>query len=114
MSPLSKAMERRSSNRPLPWNQVTLLALKSDATPPVICLTTAAFHSFATAKSSVGSPVTTPSFGSISFAAWRAWAVDTHAFVGMQPTRRHVPPSSASRSTQATRAPSCAARIAAV
>ena len=93
---------------------MTLFALKSDATPPVICLTTAAFHSFAAAKSSFGSPVTTPSLGSISRAAWSACAVDTHAFVGMQPTRRHVPPSSASRSTHATRAPSCAARIAAV
>ena len=114
MSPLSNANERASSNLPLPWNQVTLFALKSDATPPVICFTTAAFHSFAFAKSRAGSPVTTPSFGSISFAAWSAWAVETQAFVGMQPTRRHVPPSSASRSTQATRAPSCAARIAAV
>ena len=41
-------------------------------------------------------------------------AVCTHALVGMQPTRRQVPPSSGSFSTQATRAPSCAARIAAV
>src|SRR5438045_2880636 len=41
-------------------------------------------------------------------------AVCTHAFVGMQPTRRHVPPSSGSFSTHTTFAPSCAARIAAV
>ena len=41
ISPLSKAIERASSKRPLPWNQVTLFALKSEATPPVICLTTA-------------------------------------------------------------------------
>ena len=114
ISPLSKAKERASSKRALPWNQVTLLALKSEATPPVICLTTCAFHSFAWAKSSSGSPPTTPSFGFTSRAAWSACAVDTQAFVGMHPTRRHVPPSSASRSTQATRAPSCAARIAAV
>ena len=62
ISPLSNANERASSKRPLPWNHVTLFALKSDATPPVICLTTAAFHSFA-AKSSSGSPVTTPAWG---------------------------------------------------
>src|SRR3954469_10983422 len=41
-------------------------------------------------------------------------AVCTHAFVGMQPTRRQVPPSSGSFSMQTTFAPSCAARIAAV
>ena len=39
-------------------------------------------------------------------------AVCTHAFVGMQPTRRHVPPSSGSFSMQTVLAPSCAARIA--
>jgi hypothetical protein len=32
----------------------------------------------------------------------------------MQPTRRHVPPSSGSLSMQTARAPSCAARMAAV
>ena len=51
-SPVSNAIERASSNRPAPWNQVTPLALKSEATPPVICFTTAAFHSLACAKSS--------------------------------------------------------------
>jgi hypothetical protein len=113
-SPLSNAKERASSKRALPWNEVTLFALKSDATPPVICFTTCAFHSLAAAKSSSGFAVRTPSFALISRAAWSACAVDTQAFVGMQPMRRHVPPSSASRSTHATRAPSCAARIAAV
>src|SRR4029079_15667676 len=100
--------------RALPSSHVTLFALKSDATPPVICLTTCAFHSFALAKSSWGSAAVTPSFGLISRAAWSACAVETQAFVGMQPTRRQVPPSSLSRSTHTTRAPSCAARIAAV
>jgi hypothetical protein len=99
---------------PVPLTHSTPFALKSDAMPPVICLTTPSFHSFAFPKSSCGSPATTPSFGSISRATCSACAVWTHALVGMQPTRRQVPPSSGSFSTQATRAPSCAARIAAV
>ena len=41
-------------------------------------------------------------------------AVCTHAFVGMQPMRRHVPPSSGARSMHATLAPRCAARVAAM
>ena len=57
----------------------------------------------------------TPSFAKRLLAPpCSAYAVCTHAFVGMQPTRRHVPPSSGSCSMQATFAPSCAARIAAV
>ena len=110
----SKTIERASSKRPMPANAVTPLALKSDATPLVICCTTAVFHSFAWSKSRVGSPVTTPSRGSISRAACSECAVCTQAFVGIQPTRRQVPPSSGSFSTQTTRAPSWAARIAAV
>jgi hypothetical protein len=113
-SPRSNTIDVALSKRPAPSNAVTLFALKSEAMPPVICLTTAAFHSFAAAKFNSGSAVTTPSFSLISRAAWSACAVVTHAFVGIQPTRRHVPPSSDSRSTHATRAPSCAARIAAV
>ena len=50
----------------------------------------------------------------LSSASFSAKAVCTHAFVGMQPTRRHVPPSSGSFSIQTARTPSCAARIAAV
>ena len=68
----SKTIERASSKRPVPSNAVTPLALKSDATPLVIWCTTAVFHSFAWSKSSVGSPVTTPSLGSISRAACSA------------------------------------------
>ena len=103
-----------SLNVPVPLTHSTPFALKSDATPPVICLTTAAFHSFAGAKSSAGSSTVTPSLPNESRAWCRKCAVCTHAFVGMQPTRRHVPPSSGSCSTQTTFAPSCAARIAAV
>jgi len=61
-----------------------------------------------------GAPMFTPSLAKVSSASLSANAVCTHAFVGMQPTRRQVPPSSGSRSTHATFAPSCAARIAAV
>jgi hypothetical protein len=98
-------MERAPSKRPTPWNTVTPYVLSSVATPPVICFTTAFFHSTACAKSSVGS-FRTPSLGLISRAAWSACAVCTQAFVGMHPTRRQVPPSSSSCSMQATLAPS--------
>jgi hypothetical protein len=77
-------------------------------------LTTPAFHSFAVAKSSVGAPTCTPSFANVSSASLIANAVCTHALVGMQPMRRHVPPSSGSFSMQTVFAPSCPARIAAV
>ena len=55
----------------------------------------------------------TPSLPERVAAWWRKCAVCTHALVGMQPTRRQVPPSSGSFSMQTTFAPSCAARIAA-
>ena len=103
-----------SVKRPVPLTHSTPFALKSEATPSVICLTTADFHSFEAPKSSSGSPVLTPNFAKFSSASLSANAVCTHAFVGMQPTRRQVPPSSGSFSMQATLAPSCAARIAAV
>ena len=113
-SPPSTRIVFGPANAPVPLTHSTPFALKSDATPPVICLTTAAFHSFAFAKSSCGSPTVTPSLPNVSCAWCMKWAVCTHAFVGMHPTRRHVPPSSGSFSIHATLAPSCAARIAAV
>ena len=103
-----------SLKRPVPFTHSTPFALKSEATPLVICLTTPAFHSFAVARSSCGSPTLTPSLAKVSSASLSAKAVCTHALVGMQPTRRHVPPSSASFSMQTDLAPSCAALIAAV
>ena len=45
--------------------------LKSEATPPVICFTTPAFHSFAAGKSSCGSPTFTPSLANVSCAKCR-------------------------------------------
>ena len=101
-------------NVPVPFTHSTPFALSSPATPVVICLTTPAFHAFDTPKSSCGSPTFTPNFAKLSCASLRAKAVCTQAFVGMHPTRRHVPPSSGSFSMHATFAPSCAARIAAV
>src|SRR5205823_7445931 len=59
-------------------------------------------------------PSLTPSLSNVCSASFNAKAVCTHAFVGMQPMRRHVPPSSGSRSMHTVFAPSCAARIAAV
>src|SRR4029450_8872280 len=76
--------------------------------------TTAAFHSLAVPRSSSGEPTLTPSLAKVSSASLIANAVCTHAFVGMQPTRRQVPPSSSSFSMQTVFAPSCAARMAAV
>ena len=103
-----------SVNVPVPRIHSTPLALNRNATPLVIRFTAAAFHSFATEKSSFGASSLTPSLPKVSSACFSANAVCTHALVGMQPMRRHVPPSSGSRSMHATRAPSCAARIAAV
>ena len=113
-SPPSTRIVFASLKVPAPFTHSTPFALKSEATPPVICLTTAAFHSFATPKSSLGSETVTPSFGNDSRAVCRNCAVCTQALVGMQPIRRQVPPSSGSFSMQITFAPSCAARIAAV
>jgi hypothetical protein len=56
--------------------------------------------------SSCGSPTRTPSFANVSSASLSANAVCTQAFVGMQPTRRHVPPSSGSFSMHTVLAPS--------
>jgi hypothetical protein len=113
-SPPSTAIVFASLKRPVPFTHSTPFALKRRATPPVNCLTTAAFHSLAVAKSSSGSLTFTPSLAKVSPASLSAKAVCTHALVGMQPTRRHVPPSSLSFSIHATFAPSWAARIAAL
>src|SRR6185437_179075 len=91
-SPPSTAIVFAPAKRPLPLTHSTPFALNSDATPPVICLTTPAFHSFAFARSSLASPISTPNLAKLSSASFSANAVWTHAFVGMQPTRRHVPP----------------------
>ena len=108
------AIEFGPVNCPAPCTHSTPFALKSDAIPPVICWTTPSFHDATVAKSRLGSPTCTPSLPNVSWASWYAWALCTHAFVGMHPTRRQVPPSAGSRSMQATLPPSWAARIAAV
>ncbi len=113
-SPPSTAIVLASLNAPAPLTHSTPFALKRPATPVVICFTTPAFQAFEAAKSSFASPTTTPNFAKDSSASLSANAVCTQAFVGMQPTRRHVPPSSGSFSMQATFAPSCAARMAAL
>ena len=113
-SPPSTAIVFASLNTPVPFTHSTPFALKRVATPLVICFTTPDFHSFAVPKSSCGSPTMTPSFAKVSAASLIEYAVCTHAFVGTHPTRRQVPPSSDSFSMHAVRAPSCAARIAAV
>ena len=113
-SPPSTAIVFASLNIPVPLIHSTPLALKRNATPCVICFTTAAFHAFAFANSRCEPSSLTPSLSNVSSACFSANAVCTHAFVGMQPMRRHVPPSSGARSMHATLAPSCAARIAAV
>ena len=57
-------------NVPLPLTHSTPFALKSEATPPVICSTTPSFHEATVSKSSVGSPTRTPSFAKVSCASW--------------------------------------------
>ena len=113
-SPPSTAIVFASLKRPRPLTHSTPFALKRLATPLTICLTTPAFHSLAVAKSSCGAPTWTPSLANVCSASLIANAVCTQAFVGMQPMRRQVPPSSGSFSMQTVFAPSCAARIAAV
>ena len=110
----STAIVFASVKRPSPFTHSTPFALKSVATPFVIWSTTPSFHAFEAAKSSVGSPTCTPSLANVSPASLSANAVCTQAFVGMQPTRRQVPPSASSFSMQTVLAPSCAARMAAV
>jgi hypothetical protein len=113
-SPPSTAIVLALVKRPVPLSLSTPADMKRLATPDVICLLTPAFQALDAARSSFGSPTSTPNFAKCSLASLSANAVCTHAFVGTQPTRRHVPPSSGSRSMQATFAPSCAARMAAV
>ena len=113
-SPPSTAIVFASLKLPLPFTHSTPFALNSPATPPVICLTTPFFHSTAVPKSSCGLETLTPNLAKTSSAWCSACAVCTHALVGMQPTRRQVPPRSGSSSMQAVFAPSWAARIAAV
>jgi hypothetical protein len=105
-SPPSTASVFASLKRPVPLTHSMPFALKSVATPPVSCLTTPSFHCWAAVKSSSGGPTLTPSFSKVSLASLSARAVCTQALVGMQPTRRQVPPSSGSCSTQTTLAPS--------
>jgi hypothetical protein len=49
-SPPSTRIVLASANVPVPLTHSTPLTLKSVAIPPVICLTTASFHSFAVGK----------------------------------------------------------------
>ena len=67
-SPPSTEIVLASLNLPKPLTHSTPLALKRPATPPVICLTTPAFHSLAAPKSSWGESTLTPSFANVSFA----------------------------------------------
>ena len=59
-SPPSTAIVFGPVNVPAPFTHSTPFVLKSDATPPVICFTTASFHSFARGKSSCASETATP------------------------------------------------------
>ncbi len=68
----STAIVCASTKRPVPFTHSTPFALKSPATPCVICLTTPAFHSFETRKSSSGSPTRTPNFTKLSRASFSA------------------------------------------
>ena len=67
-SPPSTAIVFASLKRPVPFTHSTPFAWNRLATPPVICLTTPAFHSFAVAKSRASAPTCTPSFANVSSA----------------------------------------------
>ena len=75
--------------------------------------TTSAFRFIIAARSN-DTPITfTPCVANSCWAISSLWLDSSSAFDGMQPTRRHVPPSCGSFSTTAAFIPSCAARIAA-
>ena len=98
--------------RPVPRTRSTLFFLNRKSMPRVLSATALSFQAIIAGRSSVTLSTTTP---------WRArWPTSANfsdesssALEGMQPTLRQVPPSVASFSTQATRMPSCAARMAA-
>jgi hypothetical protein len=104
---------------PKPKNGVTLFALNSIAMPPVNCFTIRSLRSIIAGTSIFGSLKLMPCSPNRwpMFQNWREES--SSAFDGMQPMRRHVPPSAglpslpSAASMQATFMPSWAARIAA-
>ena len=74
-SPPSTRIVLGPANVPCPFTHSTPFALKSDATPPVICLTTPSFHAFEAAKSSSAPPTLTPNLAKLSSASLSANAV---------------------------------------
>ena len=99
--------------RALPCRRVIRFFLKRVATPVVSPCTTCAFRRIIAGRSSATSPTVTPWAASRVRACQKSSLESRSALDGMQPMRRQVPPSAASRSTQTTRMPSWAARMAA-
>ena len=108
----STAIVFASVNAPLPDTMAISFALTTPVIPFTSPSTMPCLFACAWAKSSSAEATLTPSCAKWPFASLSACAVCTHAFVGMQPTVMHVPPTR-SASISATRAPSCAARMAA-
>src|SRR5690606_42086403 len=99
--------------------EVTPLALKRAAIPPVNWLMIAFLRAIISDTLIDTSPVVIPCTLKASFASWYLYELSSNAFEGMHPTFKQVPPftslPSALRhfSIQAVFKPNCAARIAA-
>ena len=99
--------------RATPWIRVTLFFRKSASTPRVSWRTTASFRFIMVGRSSSTVVAFTPWTARCLRAVSKCSLESSSALLGMQPTLRHVPPSTGSRSMLAVLKPSWAARIAA-
>ena len=95
----------------MPCTTSILRALIRPVTPLTSLSTIASSNAFTADQS--GSPDALMPHSAARFTVSMTAADCRSAFVGMQPRSRHVPPMRSSRSTMATRLPSCAARSAA-
>ena len=113
-SPPSTAIVLASLNVPVPLTHSTPFALKSEATPPVICLTTPSFHSFAVPNSSWAAELDAE-------LVERVLGFLVQRMRGLDPRFRRDAPDAQARAAELRLAldardlaPSCAARMAAV
>ncbi len=108
----STAIVCASLKLPRPGTIVMPLALTTPVMPLTRPLTMPSLFCWVCGKSSSAPDTLTPSREKVWLASFSAWAVATHALVGMQPTVMHVPPTRPC-SISTTLAPSWAARMAA-
>ena len=112
-APFATSTASAAVMRAVPVNRSTLFLRNSPATPCVSTFTTRSFRAIMAARSISTLPTLMP----CAAKPWRTVRYcsleSSSALLGMQPTLRQVPPSVAALSTQPTRIPSCAARMAA-